>query len=63
MTYNFDTTLSLNVWIVALPIPDAIAARLAQEHVKRVVAIAAASGTGLYAGVIKSKKSRLPHVS
>jgi hypothetical protein len=54
--------LSLNVWIGALPIPDAIAARLAQEHVKGVVAIAAASETGLYASVIKSKKSRLPHV-
>jgi len=57
MIYNFDTTLSLNGWTGALLIPEDIAAQLALNNIKRVVATATAAENKLtlYAGVIKQK--------
>ncbi|MDP5076454.1 MAG: YdeI/OmpD-associated family protein [Nonlabens sp.] len=57
MTFTFEATLSLDGWMGALLIPEDIAAQLAQDKVKRVIATVTSGNheLTLHAGVIKQK--------
>ena len=57
MTFTFEATLSLDGWMGALLIPEDIAAQLAQDKVKRVIATVTSGNNELtlHAGVIKQK--------